>query len=493
MNQLGFRSRAGVLGTAGRAAQAALATLALLIMLLATAAAGTAPDGIRPGEVIEAVPCKDFPGQSYALYLPAAYTPQKRWPIVYAFDPGAQGVSPVRLYREVAEKYGYILAGSNNSQNFLGAGEGIAIQSMLSDTQARLALDPQRIYTTGFSGGARVATLVALRCTECKVAGVIASGATYPANIAPAEKDPFLYFMALGDVDFNYPDVVQTRLAKDRYGSPYRVRLFPGPHQWAPAGTFEEAILWFQLRAMRTGTIPKDEAFIKEQRKRAAAEAIQAEQTHDSLRQFFAYKSLVEDFRGLAGTADTEPKLQSLRKSPELKKALDRERQEVEAQRQLEDEPAAKVARLSRNPLSFDPELRTAIVANMQALRRDGQNSKDESQRRVHLRACNALFAQIVEEGQRRKAAGKFSEALPFFELLADAVPDRAWPPLLIAETRVAMHDHKRALKALRQAANTGRISAEILEKDGELAPLFSDPGFQKIVEELKKQPSPSR
>ncbi|MGC2322994.1 MAG: hypothetical protein WA463_10225 [Terriglobales bacterium] len=476
-----------------RGVRAGLLIGALLILLLATSGAGAAPDGIRPGEVIEAVPCKDYPGQSYALYLPSGYTPQKRWPIVYAFDPGAQGDSPVRLYREVAEKYGYILAGSNNSQNFLGAEEGKAIQSMLDDTHARLAIDPQRIYTTGFSGGARVATLVALRCTECKVAGVIASGATYPANIAPAEEDSFLYFMVMGDTDFNFPELVQTRLAKERYDSPYRVRLFPGPHQWAPAGVFEEAIQWFQLRAMRAGTIPKDEAFIKEQKNRTAADALQAEQAHDSLREFYAYKSLTEDFRGLADVPEAEPKLQAVRKSPELKKALDKERQEVESQRRLEDEAAANITRYFQNPLSFDSELRTSIVTNMQALRRDGQNSKDETQRRVHLRACNALFAEIVEEGQRRKAAGKFSEALPFFEMMAEAVPDRAWPPLLIAETRVAMRDNKRALKALRQAANTGRISAEILEKDGELAPLFSDPDFQKIVAELKKKPAPPR
>lgn len=406
------RLRRGLFRTLARAAQAGLG----MLVLLATARAGSVPNEIRPGEVIEAVPCKDFPGQSYALYLPAAYTPQKSWPIVYAFDPGAQGDVPVRLYREVAEKYGYILAGSNNSQNFLGRSEGTAIQSMLADTQARFATDHQRIYSTGFSGGARVATLVALRCTDCKVAGVIASGATYPSNISPAETDRFLYFMALGDTDFNYPEVVQARLAKERYGSAYRVRMFAGPHQWAPANIFEEAILWFQIRAMRAGTIPKDEAFIKEQSKKAAAEAVEAEQAHDPLREFFAYKSLVEDFQGLANVPGVEAKLESLKNSPDLKKALERERQEVETQQQLEREAAANVARFFQNPASLDPELRPSIVAAMQALKRSGQNSKDESQRRIHLRAGNALFAQIVEEGQRRKAAGKLREALPFFK-----------------------------------------------------------------------------
>src|ERR1700757_2305239 len=107
------------------------ALIIVLLLLSVTAIAASSPEILHPGEVIASVPCKDFPGQSYALYLPAAYTPQKSWPIVYAFDPGAQGDAPVRLYREVAEKYGYILAGSNNSQNFLGnEAEGKAIQSM---------------------------------------------------------------------------------------------------------------------------------------------------------------------------------------------------------------------------------------------------------------------------------------------------------------------------------------------------------------------------
>jgi dienelactone hydrolase len=197
------------------------------------------PDGIRPGEVIESVPCQHFPGLSYALYLPTSYTPQKSWPIVYAFDPGAQGDVPVRRYKEVAEKYGYVLAGSNNSQNFIK--DSTAIEALLVDTQQRFSVDPTRIYTTGFSGGARVATLVALRCL-CKVAGVVASGATYPGNISPSATDSFLYFMALGDTDFNYPEVVRTRLAKEHFGSPYQLRIFPGPHQWAPASAFEDAI-----------------------------------------------------------------------------------------------------------------------------------------------------------------------------------------------------------------------------------------------------------
>jgi dienelactone hydrolase len=461
----------------------------LLLVLSTIARAVPVPDEIRPGEVTASVPCKGFPGQSYALYLPSAYTPERSWPIVYAFDPGAGGEIPVRLYREVAEKYGYILAGSNNSQNFRSESVNQVVQAMLADTHDRFALDPKRTYTTGFSGGARVATLVAVRCAACEVAGVVASGATYPTKFSPSKVDSFLYFMALGDTDFNYPEVVQTRLAKERFGSPYRVRLFPGPHQWAPAGVFEEAIVWFQIRAMRSGAIPKNDAFILDQQKQALAEAAQASQAHDSLREFLTYKSLVEDFQGLANNSDAEARLKSLRDSPELKKALEKERREVEMQNQLESEPAANVARFSADPVQSEPGLRASIETGMRSLRQGGQNSKDEGQRRAYERAFGTLFARIIEDGQQRKVAGKFAEALPFFELLTEAAPERAWPHLLIAETRVAMGDNKRALKAVRQAASTGRITAQVLEKDQELAPLLSSPDFQRIVDELKKHP----
>jgi len=490
MTSLGSQSRPGCFCYLKRAGKAAIQVLGILAFLCAGLRGGAAPASVRPGEIIESVPCRRFPGQSYALYLPAAYTPQKKWPIVYAFDPGAQGVYPVRRYREVAEKYGYILAGSNNSQNFLAADEGAAIEAMLSDTSERLALDPRRIYTTGFSGGARVATFVAVRCTDpCSAAGVVASGATYPTNISPSKTDSFLYFMALGDTDFNYPEVVQTRLAKERMGSPYRVTMFPGPHHWAPASVFEEAVRWFQIRAMQAGTIPKDEAFIAEQKEQTLAEAHKAEQAHDSLRQFFAYKSLVEDFQGLANTSDVEPKLQSLKSSSGLKKALAREREDAETQQRLQGEVASNIARFSENPTRFDPEVRDSILSSMSKLKLNGQKLKDESQRRVYQRAFDGLFAQMMEEGQQRLTVKKSAEALPFFELMAEAAPERAWPPLGIAEARAAMGDHKRALKAVRQAVNTGRISAEILGGDRDLAPLFADSEFQKILEELKKQP----
>ena len=49
----------------------------------------------------------------------------------------------------------------------------MCIRALWADVKERYAVDPRRIYTAGLSGGARVASTVALACRNC-IAGLIA-------------------------------------------------------------------------------------------------------------------------------------------------------------------------------------------------------------------------------------------------------------------------------------------------------------------------------
>src|SRR5271169_907677 len=64
------------------------------------------------GIVIDSVHCSDVPDQVYAVYLPSNYSTAKKWPIIYFFDPHGVGNLPLNLYKDLAEKYGYIIAGT---------------------------------------------------------------------------------------------------------------------------------------------------------------------------------------------------------------------------------------------------------------------------------------------------------------------------------------------------------------------------------------------
>src|SRR5215475_13441521 len=118
-----------------------------------------------PGTVHASVTVAADPTNSYALYLPSGYSANKRWPLLLVFDPFARGEISVKLFYEAAEKYGFIVVGSNNSRNFQDP--SAAIRTLWADVKERYAIDPRRIYTAGLSGGARVASSIALACKSC--------------------------------------------------------------------------------------------------------------------------------------------------------------------------------------------------------------------------------------------------------------------------------------------------------------------------------------
>ena len=83
---------------------------------LAVAAALQAQD-LPKGQIIDEVKCQADASQTYALYLPSGYSPDRKWSVILAFDARGRGRVPVVQFQAAAEKYGYIVAGSNNSRN----------------------------------------------------------------------------------------------------------------------------------------------------------------------------------------------------------------------------------------------------------------------------------------------------------------------------------------------------------------------------------------
>ena len=192
------------------------------------------------GHVIDAVAVDGAPGQSYALYLPASYSPDRRWPILYCLDPLARGGIPVKRFAVAAAKDGFIVAGSNNCRNGAIAPEREAIRWMLTDTHARLEIDDAQVYAAGMSGGARVALGWAQNGV---IAGVVACAAGF-GNEVPREI-PFRLFATAGVDDFNYDELFQNSLDLARRGIAHRFVEFDGGHDWLPESLALEALDFF--------------------------------------------------------------------------------------------------------------------------------------------------------------------------------------------------------------------------------------------------------
>lgn len=228
----------------------------LVVFLALTAAVAYAEDLPR-GQIIDSVQCVAAPSQSYALYLPSNYSPDRPWNLILAFDPRAQGRKPVEQYQAAAEKYGYIVAGSHNSRNGPPDVSLTAAQAMWSDVGKRFSINPKRIYTAGFSGGARIAMKVALDSDQ--IAGVIASSAGFPPGHRRSDLR-FPVFGTAGTEDFNY---LEMRQLDQQLKSPHRVVIFEGGHQWLPSSLAVEAIEWMESQAARPGSFEEPKPDVK--------------------------------------------------------------------------------------------------------------------------------------------------------------------------------------------------------------------------------------
>ena len=217
------------------------------------------PDSFPIGKVIDTVTCAANTTQSYALYIPAIGN-KSALPVIYFFDPHASGSLPLRKYRQLANTYGFILIGSNNSKNGNNWDLTETIwQSLFDDTKKRLNINGQRIYTAGFSGGAKVAGYVALQHPEIK--GVIANGAGLPDG-APADNYGFSFTAMAGEGDMNMTELVAINAAFDKTSTRHRIIVFNGKHEWAPDATMDKAFAGLQFDAMRTKLLPVNEALI---------------------------------------------------------------------------------------------------------------------------------------------------------------------------------------------------------------------------------------
>jgi predicted esterase len=216
-------------------------------------------DTFETGKVIADIFCRADTSQSYALYLPATGN-NEALPVIYFFDPHGDGAFPLFKYKALADIYNFILIGSNTSKNGNDFPTSEKVWSILfDDSKKRLKINPNRIYTCGFSGGAKVAGYVALNHNEVK--GVIANGAGLP-DATPIGNFNFSFTAITGEGDMNMTDLVVINNELDKTKTRHRIIFFEGKHEWAPRNTMDIAFTGLQLDAMGEKIIPRDDAFI---------------------------------------------------------------------------------------------------------------------------------------------------------------------------------------------------------------------------------------
>ncbi len=437
---------------------------------------------LKTGVVTPKVTCGAQPEQSYALYLPSHYTHEKRWPIVYAFDPGARGSMPVELMKDAAERYGYIVAGSNNSHNGAWKPEADAAQAMFQDTHTHLTIDNNRVYFAGFSGGARLASSLAQRC-NC-AAGVLLNGAGFSLSAPPAANATFSVFAAVGTFDFNYGEVLELDATLGSLHYAHSLRRFDGPHQWAPASVMDEALAWFRLISMRDGHEERDMDFVKTQATEVEKRAKTLEASGDPYGTWKEYRQAADTFDGLGQGPTFRERAVAMEKEKAVRDGAKREQQDFAEQSRLSGNISSGLSALRQDGPNRS-ETRSNVELQISELRSLAEHEKNPQKLRVAKRALAGIFVEAMETGQERLDANDISHARTYFELAADADPDSVWAWYQVATASALAGDRKGALDALRHVKEQTKDPAAFstwLGNEPAFVKLRDTPEFRALV-----------
>jgi len=464
----------------------ALSLLVLLVVAVARAAAGDA--ALLPGTIVPKVICTAHPEQSYALYLPSAYTPEKRWPIIYIFDPAARGLLPTKIFKEAAEQYGYILATSNNAKNGPLRPEMEAAAALWDDTHLRLAIDNQRVYAAGFSGGARLASHIAETC-KC-LHGAFLSGAGFAVDGRPERANAFPVFLTAGFLDFNYGELVRLDDQLSSLNIPHFLRRFEGAHEWAPPVVWSEALAWMNLEAMKDKRLPRDDAAIAREFERFRSAAKEVEKGGDIYLAARAFRQAAEAFEGLTATDSLRERASDLEKNPWYHLGEKHEREDLSTEASLEGEILG-LTRALREPCADRTQLQQQASERIVDLRNRALDEKKEEKKRVLERARRGVFAALIESGEPLIDQKRLAQAEAYLALAVEARPEIPWPYLSLARCLLLMGRKKDALDSLERAKGAGLTAqelADLLTEVPEFRALAGDLRFQKLVE--GKQPA---
>jgi predicted esterase len=287
----------------------------------ATGEAAEQKENFEAGNLYRAVTGSASAAQSYALYLPH----QPAQGAMLFFDPHGDGSYPVSKYISLADQYGFILIGSNNSRNGISFEEtNRIVDELINETASRFKIGNGLISLAGFSGGARVALTAASIHPELNA--VIYCG----AGMEPAALKTLPPALGIaGKSDLNYTEVIALDNALEKKGSPHCLVQWNGKHEWPDSVIFKNAMQWSLFNAMKKNLVQRnDEAvqkFIMENLKTSS----------DVLEEELRQRKMIAFVKGLADVSSVEQKRNAILSSPEYLKAVAAQRESFEIENRM--------------------------------------------------------------------------------------------------------------------------------------------------------------
>ncbi|MCX6290717.1 MAG: hypothetical protein NT126_03020 [Bacteroidetes bacterium] len=418
---------------------------------------------LKAGEIISAVACSNDAAQTYSLYLPSTYSDSVKYPVIIFFDPHGSGSFPLSKYKSLADQFGTILMGSNNSKNGLQFDQTNAIvNSLITEASTRFSSDMRRISLAGFSGGSKVALVAASNHPE--LLSVIYCGAAIPfGNIQ--QLPPALGFA--GEKDMNYLEVMASSSELEQKKIIHHVIEWKGKHEWPDSSAFEEAFYWCSFSAMRSKSFPVNRelisAFLRKENKTLSA-------LHRSRDQYNLNKKISVFLRGIADVSSYEQKTSAIQKSELFKSEMQKQQNNLQLESRLKQNYGECFG-------SKDLNWWKTEIARMRTIKND--------QEMMYQRLLGYLSLASYSYSNNAIKQNNFSSAEQFLAIYKLADPENSEQPFLTACMFARQGNDAKAVEALGEAVRLGLKDKAKIESEESFSGLHSNAEFNRLLSGL--------
>jgi len=442
----------------------ALSALVLTVILCPLFA--QAPSVLPKGELVPKVVCASDARFSYALYLPSGYREDQVWPVLYGFSPGGSGEEPVRLFQRAAERFGWIVVGSNDSRNGPLRPAQEASDAMWKDVRSRFKVDPKRSYSVGFSGGARMAMRLAIKHPK-NFAGLVSIGAFGTGDGMLTGLGHLYFHLSCGLEDFNHWELQKGREELQSRGWKAMADRFEGGHRWATEEAAMSALSYLQLGAIKDGLTPKDPALEPEFRKNLELNGDKAGVTLLALRRWKELAALFPDSNEGRKAAERAAVLE--KEAPVMEELKLEHRYEKDS---LELPETPQGARYQEAIARYCRRLKEAAPGEQLMIRRLLDSPKISYQ------------LAVAEAFQKRS----WEQLLSLSKGLAALDEREGWPWVYAAVALVQLGRPGEAIPCMKVAQARGCRKPERIRGLEELKPLHGQAEFEAILKEMEAE-----
>ncbi|SEL79098.1 hypothetical protein SAMN04487910_3264 [Aquimarina amphilecti] len=293
----------------------------LRYIILLSICVNTFAQTYETGKIIDSILVSDKNKETFAMYLPSAFDANVASPIVFVFDPGAEGKRGIQQFVKASESYGYILVCSNHTKNGPYDRNFDITNRLFEFMFANFRIKQDQIYLSGFSGGSRLASAIAVLTNQ--VAGVVGCGAGFSQESShiPSTQN-FAYVGVCGDRDMNYQEMIRAKGYLQKLNFTNTLITYDGNHSWTPPDQILRAFDWLEIQAHLREVRKKEASEIYKSYKKVYNTGLEAEKESDLIIAVENYERALTTYNSFYNLDSIVNKLKIIHKSKAYKNLL---------------------------------------------------------------------------------------------------------------------------------------------------------------------------